>query len=173
MEFDGKESAAALKAKSRKTVILPEAQVPILIRKLVPRDFVSGLIAANANLDIPAGSITVNPNETEEQAKTRARVQAMQNNPATLNALAKTIFDKGVLAPRILLDDEAIAGDGEVNAWDFVEKDLKWLMTQIIEFSGLGAEAQAVESFREGEAPNDDGSGSAGETIRDAAASTS
>jgi len=173
MDFSGKESAAALKAKSRKTVILPEAQVPFLIRRLVPRDFVADLIAANANLDIPSGSITVNPNETEAQAKVRARLQAMQNSPATLDALAKTIFDKGVLAPRILLDEDMPAGEGEVNAWDVPPDDLKWLLMQVIEFSGLGAEAQAVESFREGEAENDGGTRPSCETIRGGAASTS
>jgi len=173
MGVNGKESAAALKAKSRKTVILPEAQVPFLIRKLVPRDFIAGILKANAGLDIPAGSIIPDPNETEAQAAARMRAQAMQKNPATLSALAETIFGKGVLAPRILLEDDAVAGDGEVNAWDIPPDDLKWLLLQVIEFSGLGLEAQAIESFREGEASNDGDPGCNGETVRDSSASAS
>ena len=173
MGANGKESAEALKAKSRKTVILPEAQVPFLIRKLLPRDFVTGILKANAGLDIPAGSIIPDPNETEAQAAARMRAQAMQKNPATLSALAETIFGKGVLAPRILLEDDAVVGDGEVNAWDIPPDDLKWLLMQVIEFSGLGLEAQAIESFREGEASNDGDPGCNGETVWDSTASAS
>jgi len=170
MGANGKESAEALKAKSRKTVMLPEAQVPILIRRLVPRDFVAGILKANVGLDIPAGSIIPDPNETEAQAAARMRAQAMQKNPATLSALAETIFGKGVLAPRILLEDDAVAGDGEVNAWDIPPDDLKWLLMQVIEFSGLGLEAQAIESFREGETANGGEPRPCCKTIREATA---
>lgn len=155
--FDGNESAKALKEKSRKTVTLPESQVAFLIRKLIPRDFVSKIVAANAGLDIPSSGIAPAPGETEDRARVRARARAMQNNPETIKAIAETILGKGVLAPKIMLEDTVVAGDGEVNAWDIPEKDIEWLIMQIIEFSGLGAEAQAVESFLESKA-KDDGS---------------
>lgn len=166
-ELSAKRSAEALKARSRKWVTLPEAGVAVLIRKLIPRDFVAGIAAATRGLDIPAGSIVAEPGETDERARARARARAMMDDPKVLDALGEVVFGKGVLAPRILLDSEAVAGDGEVNAWDVPESDLRWLLLEIIEFSGLGREARAVESFREGEAANDGVTGSPGETIRE------
>ena len=168
MEVNGKESAAALKAKSRKTVILPEAQVPFEIRKLVPRDFIS-CIEVVRHLDIPQRSTLDGPDESEavKAAREKRVKEILGSSPEYQKAFLSVVLGRGIIAPKILLEDDQTAGEGEVNAFDVPPNDLTWLINQTIEFAGLGTEAQAVEFFR-GKASADAGaSGPDGGAVRE------
>jgi len=167
--MNGNESAAALKAKSRKTVTLPEAQVAFEIRKLMPRDFIS-CIDVVRQLDIPQHSALPGPDEKEAVVEARRKHAAeMEAAPEFQKAALAVILGRGVIAPKILMEDDQVAGDGEVNAFDFTENDFLWLIWQIREFAGLGMEAQAIEFFRGKALPDDGAPGPDGGEVREVA----
>jgi hypothetical protein len=154
-----RESAARLKAQSRKVVTAPRSGVKFEIRRLIPRDFVE--IAADLNIDIPSGATLADPQEP-------GRVAPPLRNPneeRAVQAYYRAALERGVLAPMVIFDDDIEAGEGMVNLWDIPPEDVHWLVAEISEFSGLGVEARAREKFREG-SPADDGiPGPVGETI--------
>ena len=170
MEMNGNESAAALKAKSRKTVTLPEAQVAFEIRKLMPRDFIS-CIDVVRQLDIPQHSALPGPDEKEAVVEKRRKhiQETVAASAEYQKAFLAVVFGRGVVAPKILMEDDQVAGEGEVNAFDIPSGDLPWLINQIIDFAGLGTEAQAIEFFRGKALPDDGAPGPDGGEVREVA----
>ena len=164
--FDPKKSAASIKARSRKEVTLPEGGEPVEIRKLTPRDFVSAVATATAGVDIPTAALV--PIEGETPEHTRRRI--LSASPEAQEAVARVLLTRGVLAPKIIIDDEPLASDGEVNANDLGTRNIAFLIQEVIEFSGLGEEARAVERFREGDPEQPSVARPDGATVRESAA---
>jgi hypothetical protein len=140
--FDAKESAAAIKAKSRKEIIPPNLGVPIIIRKLHPYDYIAepGMREKFAErLAIPTAEISA----TSSGPQPAARDFAFEYEYMT------HIAKKGVITPRVV--DSEIPGDDEVSILDLAS-DLTFIAMEILKFSGLIDEAKVVDSFREGAA---------------------
>lgn len=140
--------AEEIKRKTRKEITLSDSQATFTIRKLRPRDFASCLEIV-AQLELPWGSTLGSPDESPAATEAREKRQAEHaSSPEFQSALLKIVLERGVLVPRILQDDEAIAGAGEINAFDLSKRDIEELIDGVLRFSGLGSEAQALEFFR-------------------------
>lgn len=134
--MDAKQTAAAMRERNRKVITLPSSGMEITIRKLTQWDFISG------GSDIPTGSMT------EGKPARHASVKVEQS----ARERAAIIFGRGVVSPRVVVDDAAECSEDEIHIYDLAD-DMAFVMDEIIEFSGLGQKAAVVENFRETEPP--------------------
>ena len=137
MSFDAQASAEALKAKSTKIIMLPNAQVEIKIRKLTVYDFMEG------NMDIPVGPMT-SANTAERVSKSIAKVTESSEK------LLELILARAIVSPRVVIDSDKEAGEDEIHAYD-LGADVVYIIEQVVEFSGLGEAAAKAANFRKDE----------------------
>lgn len=156
--MDAKESAAKIKAAARRTLTLPSNGAEVVIRKLGQRDFML------LRTEIPVTSTVIDEAELPKIARRITRDEA----PKFADFAARLICT-AVISPKVILEGEPTEDEIAV---DDLAVDILWLVDQIMEFAGLGAEASEVEQFRAGEAEQPDSPGCAGETVREDAPRT-
>lgn len=126
--MDAQTVAEQMRERNQKVITLPTSGLEIRIRKLTQWDFIE------RGLDIPLGA-------PSEQGAQRGRERSALD-------YAAIIFGRGVVEPRVVLDDGAECGAGEIHVYDLGD-DIAWVMNEIQEFSGLGKKAEVVDNFRE------------------------